>query len=88
MNGRNTRMSAGSAGRFMSLAALRAACLDLPDGDSAAAAAVVARQAELTKPPGSLGRLEEIVAWLAKWRWRRRRGSTGSTSWCSPAITA
>ena len=28
---------------------------------------VVARQAELTKPPGSLGRLEEIVAWLAKW---------------------
>jgi nicotinate-nucleotide--dimethylbenzimidazole phosphoribosyltransferase len=28
---------------------------------------VRARQAELTKPPGSLGRLEEIVAWLAKW---------------------
>ena len=27
----------------------------------------MARQAELTKPPGSLGRLEEIVAWLAKW---------------------
>jgi nicotinate-nucleotide--dimethylbenzimidazole phosphoribosyltransferase len=27
----------------------------------------MARQAELTKPPGSLGRLEQIVAWLAKW---------------------
>jgi nicotinate-nucleotide--dimethylbenzimidazole phosphoribosyltransferase len=54
--------------RFASLAALRAACLDLPAGDEAAAAAVRARQAELTKPPGSLGRLEEIVAWLAKWR--------------------
>ena len=52
---------------FQSLAELRSACLDLPEGDSAAAAAVAARQAELTKPPGSLGRLEEIVAWLAKW---------------------
>src|SRR5882724_10624428 len=52
---------------FQSIAALRAACLELPDGDSAAAATVLARQAELTKPPGSLGRLEDIVAWLAKW---------------------
>ena len=60
--------SAESASRFTSLAALRTACLDLPDGDTAAAAAVEARQAELTKPPGSLGRLEEIVAWLARWR--------------------
>ena len=49
---------------FSSLAALRAACLDLPPGDDAAAAAVAARQAQLTKPPGSLGRLEDIVAWL------------------------
>jgi nicotinate-nucleotide--dimethylbenzimidazole phosphoribosyltransferase len=39
----------------------------MPEGDSAAAAEVMARQAELTKPPGSLGRLEEIAAWLAKW---------------------
>jgi nicotinate-nucleotide--dimethylbenzimidazole phosphoribosyltransferase len=52
---------------FRSLGELRAACLDLPQGDSAAVAAVLARQAELTKPPGSLGRLEDIVAWLAKW---------------------
>lgn len=56
-----------SSGSFQSLAELRAACLDLPEGDSTAAAAAMARQAELTKPPGSLGRLEEIVAWLAKW---------------------
>ena len=54
--------------RFASLAALRVACLDLPGGDDAAAAAVRARQAELTKPPGSLGRLEDLAAWLAKWR--------------------
>ena len=54
--------------RFASLAALRAACLDLPSGDEPAAAAVRARQAELTKPPGSLGRLEDLAAWLARWR--------------------
>jgi nicotinate-nucleotide--dimethylbenzimidazole phosphoribosyltransferase len=53
---------------FPSLSALRAACLDLPAGDVAAAAAVAARQAQLTKPPGSLGRLEELVAWFARWQ--------------------
>jgi nicotinate-nucleotide--dimethylbenzimidazole phosphoribosyltransferase len=52
---------------FQSLSELRAACLELPQGDSAAAAAVLARQADLIKPPGSLGRLEDIVAWLAMW---------------------
>lgn len=40
----------------------------LPQGDPAARARVVARQAELTKPPGSLGRLEELCAWLAEWQ--------------------
>ena len=59
--------SAEPSGPFRSLAELRAACLDLPEGDDAAGKSVMARQAELTKPPGSLGRLEEIVAWLAKW---------------------
>lgn len=53
--------------RFASFDALRAAWRDLPSGDEAAAAAVNARQAELTKPPGSLGRLEDVVAWLARW---------------------
>ena len=40
--------------------------LPVPDhgGDDEAAAAVLDRQAVLTKPPGSLGRLEDIVAWL------------------------
>jgi nicotinate-nucleotide--dimethylbenzimidazole phosphoribosyltransferase len=55
---------------FASLAALRAACLDLEDGDAVAAAAVASRDATLTKPPNSLGRLEEIVAWLAVWQGR------------------
>jgi nicotinate-nucleotide--dimethylbenzimidazole phosphoribosyltransferase len=55
---------------FSSLASLRTACLDLPAGDAAAAAAVAERQSQLTKPPGSLGRLEDMVAWLARWQAR------------------
>jgi len=53
---------------FPSLSALRDAARDLPAPDEAAAAAVAAREAQLTKPPGSLGRLEELVAWLAHWQ--------------------
>jgi nicotinate-nucleotide--dimethylbenzimidazole phosphoribosyltransferase len=55
---------------FSSFAALRSACLDLPSGNSAASAAVARRDAALTKPPGSLGRLEELVGWLAHWQGR------------------
>jgi len=55
---------------FQSLDKLRSACLDLPAGDDAAAAAVASRQDVLTKPRGSLGRLEEIAAWLARWQGR------------------
>jgi nicotinate-nucleotide--dimethylbenzimidazole phosphoribosyltransferase len=40
----------------------------LPGPDENALAAVRAREAELTKPAGSLGRLEEIVEWLATWQ--------------------
>ncbi|WP_164125577.1 nicotinate-nucleotide--dimethylbenzimidazole phosphoribosyltransferase, partial [Stenotrophomonas maltophilia] len=39
----------------------------LPEADAAAISAVRARDAELTKPAGSLGRLEEIVEWVAAW---------------------
>ena len=56
--------------RFASLDALRAACLDLPAGSDAAAAAALARQDTLTKPQGSLGRLEELAVWLARWQGR------------------
>ncbi len=55
---------------FKSLEELRAACLDLPAGDDEAAAAVARRQDTLTKPRGSLGRLEEIAAWAARWQGR------------------
>ncbi len=53
---------------FATFADLRAACLDLPAGHPAASAAVAQREATLTKPPGSLGRLENLVAWLAHWQ--------------------
>jgi nicotinate-nucleotide--dimethylbenzimidazole phosphoribosyltransferase len=53
---------------FTSFSDLRAACLDLPSGHPAASAAVAQREAILTKPPQSLGRLEELVAWLAHWQ--------------------
>ncbi|MCP9231196.1 MULTISPECIES: nicotinate-nucleotide--dimethylbenzimidazole phosphoribosyltransferase [unclassified Mesorhizobium] len=55
---------------FKSLDELRAACLGLPIGSDAAANAVARRQDTLTKPQGSLGRLETIVAWLARWQGR------------------
>ncbi|TRD22687.1 nicotinate-nucleotide--dimethylbenzimidazole phosphoribosyltransferase [Palleronia caenipelagi] len=41
---------------------------DLPQFDEAAAEAARARQAELTKPPGALGRLEELAIFMAGWQ--------------------
>ena len=41
---------------------IRALLLQMPGPDEAAIAAAKAREAELTKPAGSLGRLEEIAA--------------------------
>jgi nicotinate-nucleotide--dimethylbenzimidazole phosphoribosyltransferase len=52
------------------LAELRAALAQLPEGDAQAEAAIIARQAHLTKPQGSLGRLEELIAWLGRWQRR------------------
>jgi nicotinate-nucleotide--dimethylbenzimidazole phosphoribosyltransferase len=55
---------------FSSLDTLRAGCLALPPADADAAALAAKRQSQLTKPPGSLGRLEDIVLWLARWQGR------------------
>lgn len=49
---------------------IRALVAKMPPADKAAVAAVRARDAVLTKPAGSLGRLEEIVEWLAAWQGR------------------
>lgn len=39
-----------------------------PAPDSAAQAAAEARNSQLTKPPGALGRLEELALWAAGWQ--------------------
>jgi nicotinate-nucleotide--dimethylbenzimidazole phosphoribosyltransferase len=57
---------------FASVAAFEAALADLRAPDAAASAAARARQANLTKPPGSLGRLEDIAILLAGWQGRAR----------------
>ena len=53
---------------FTAFADLRAICLDLPSGHPAASGAVAKREDTLTKPPKSLGRLEELTAFLAHWQ--------------------
>ncbi len=42
----------------------------VPDGDEAAVATVRARNGQLTKPEGSLGKLETLVEHLARWQGR------------------
>jgi nicotinate-nucleotide--dimethylbenzimidazole phosphoribosyltransferase len=60
----------GNRMQFDNLDDIRAFCRDLPGSDAAAADAAALRQQTLTKPPGSLGRLEELAIWLARWQGR------------------
>lgn len=53
---------------FHSIEALHAACTALPLPDRRAVSQIQAREAVLTKPAGSLGRLEELVEWFGAWR--------------------
>lgn len=50
--------------------AIRARFADLPAAAEEARAKAEARERELTKPPGSLGRLEELAAFVASWQGR------------------
>ena len=54
----------------ISLDALRKGLAALPAPDNAAIQAVAAREPQLTKPPGALGRLENLVVWMAGWQGR------------------
>lgn len=47
---------------------IRLLLADLPGPCARSVASVRARDAQLTKPPGALGRLEGIVEWLAAWQ--------------------
>jgi nicotinate-nucleotide--dimethylbenzimidazole phosphoribosyltransferase len=49
---------------------IRALLADMDERDVAAAEAARARQAILTKPAGSLGRLEDLAVWLCAWQGR------------------
>ena len=55
---------------FATVAAFESALASLPGAGGDARAAAIARQNQLTKPQGSLGRLEEIAAFLAGWQRR------------------
>jgi nicotinate-nucleotide--dimethylbenzimidazole phosphoribosyltransferase len=57
---------------FASLDDFQTLLAGAPGPDSAARAAAEARQGQLTKPPGSLGRLEELAVWVAGWQGRAR----------------
>ena len=53
---------------FASLAEFRTVLAGLPGPDMAALAGAKARNGELTKPPGALGRMEELAIWYGGWR--------------------
>ncbi|RWR09973.1 nicotinate-nucleotide--dimethylbenzimidazole phosphoribosyltransferase [Paenirhodobacter populi] len=53
---------------FDDLAAIPSLAETLPIADEAARAAALDRQNSLTKPPGSLGRLEDLALFMAGWR--------------------
>lgn len=53
--------------QFQSLEDIPALAATLPQADETAAAAARERQNSLTKPPGSLGRLEELAEFMAAW---------------------
>jgi nicotinate-nucleotide--dimethylbenzimidazole phosphoribosyltransferase len=53
---------------FSALSEVRAALSDLPEPDAVAVRAARSRDAQLTKPPQALGRLEELAIWFAGWQ--------------------
>lgn len=52
----------------LTLSFFRGCLTRLPQPDAAAVAGARARNGQLTKPPGALGRLEAIAEWLAGWQ--------------------
>lgn len=53
---------------FSTLSDFRALLQALPRSDAEAEAGARARNGQLTKPPGALGRLEDLAIWYAGWR--------------------
>lgn len=59
-----------SSSQLQTLDDIRQILKDLPGPDLRAGEAAAEREPQLTKPPGSLGRLEELSNWLALWQGR------------------
>ena len=57
---------------FDTLDGFRSVLSSLPQPDARAEAAARARNGQLTKPPGALGRLEDLSIWLAGWQGREK----------------
>ncbi len=53
---------------FQTLAEFRAVLDGMPAPDAKSVAAAEARNGQLTKPPGALGRLETLAIWMAGWQ--------------------
>jgi len=53
---------------FSDLDGFRALLTEMPTQDAAARQGAQERNSQLTKPPGALGRLEDIAQWYAAWR--------------------
>ncbi len=53
---------------FTTLSAFRALLASQPQADAEALAAAKAHDMQLTKPPGALGRLEDLALWYRSWR--------------------
>jgi len=53
---------------FTTLADFRTILNDMPVADETARTGAEARNGQLTKPPGALGRLEDLAIWYAGWR--------------------
>lgn len=58
---------------------IRALIRGMPGPDETAAEEAAARQKQLLKPEGALGRLEEIAVWLARWSGQARPAITRPT---------
>lgn len=57
---------------FRTVASFETTLAALPQPDASARDAAARRQGQLTKPPGSLGRLEDIAVFMAGWQGRER----------------
>jgi nicotinate-nucleotide--dimethylbenzimidazole phosphoribosyltransferase len=53
---------------FTSLSEFKTILMEMPIADAKAASDATDRNGQLTKPPGALGRLEELAIWYASWR--------------------